>query len=158
MPYVNYRWLGGMLTNYKTIRQSIKRLTNLEKMQEEGVLDRLLKKEALRNLCEIKKLEKVLGGIKEMGGLPDAIVVIDSKEEKIAIEEARRLGIPVVAVVDTNSDPDGIDYIIPGNDDAVKAINFYLAKFADTIIDSKRVFFDTSDDSKNNQEKVIDSQ
>ncbi len=138
MPYVNHRWLGGMLTNYKTIRQSIKRLRDLEKMQEEGVFERLTKKEALQNSREIEKLEKTLGGIKEMGGLPDVVVVIDSKEEHIAIEEAKRLGIPVVAVVDTNSDPDGIDYVVPGNDDAVKAIRFYLANFADAIIDAKQ--------------------
>jgi small subunit ribosomal protein S2 len=155
MPYVNYRWLGGMLTNYKTIRQSIKRLHSLEKMREEGVFERLLKKEALHNTREIKKLEKVLGGIKVMGGLPDAIVVIDSKEEKIAIEEAKRLGIPVVAVVDTNSNPDGIDYIIPGNDDSVKAIRFYLSNFADAIIDTKRVSH-ISESTVDTQEKIIE--
>ena len=138
MPYVNYRWLGGMLTNYKTIRQSIRRLHNLEKMRDQGVFECLTKKESLRNTNEIKKLERVLGGIKNMNGLPDAVVVIDSKKEKIAITEARRLGIPVVAIVDTNSDPDGIDYVIPGNDDAVKAIRFYLSKFADVIIDAKQ--------------------
>ena len=138
MPYVNHRWLGGMLTNYKTIRQSIKRLRDLEKMQEEGVFERLTKKEALHNAREIEKLEKALGGIKDMGGLPDALVVIDSKEEHIAIEEAKRLGIPVVAVVDSNSDPDDIDYVIPGNDDAVKAIRFYLGQFANSIIDARQ--------------------
>ncbi|WP_116963522.1 30S ribosomal protein S2 [Fastidiosibacter lacustris] len=138
MPYVNHRWLGGMLTNYKTIRQSIKRLRDLEKMQEEGVFDRMTKKEALHNEREIEKLEKALGGIKDMGGLPDLLVVIDSKEEHIAIEEAKRLGIPVIAVVDTNSSPDDIDYIIPGNDDAVKAIHFYLSHFADAIIDARK--------------------
>ena len=139
MPYVNHRWLGGMLTNYKTIRQSIKRLRDLEKMREDGTFDRLSKKEALQNTREIEKLERALGGIKDMGGIPDALVVIDSKEEHIAIQEAKRLGIPVVAVVDTNSDPDDIDYIIPGNDDAVKAIRFYLSTFADTILDAKKV-------------------
>jgi len=138
MPYVNHRWLGGMLTNYKTIRQSIKRLRDLEKMREDGTFDRLSKKEALQNTREIEKLERALGGIKDMGGIPDALVVIDSKEEHIAIQEAKRLGIPVVAVVDTNSDPDDIDYIIPGNDDAVKAIRFYLSTFADTILDAKK--------------------
>lgn len=138
MPYVNHRWLGGMLTNYKTIRQSIKRLRDLEKMREDGTFERLTKKEALQNTREIEKLERALGGIKEMGGIPDAIVIIDSKEEHIAIQEAKRLGIPVVAVVDTNSDPDDIDYVIPGNDDAVKAIRFYLSSFADTILDAKK--------------------
>ncbi|WP_119329330.1 30S ribosomal protein S2 [Cysteiniphilum halobium] len=138
MPYVNHRWLGGMLTNYKTIRQSIKRLRDLEKMQEDGTFERMTKKEALRNSREIEKLEKALGGIKEMGGLPDVLVIIDSKEEHIAIEEAKRLGIPVVAVVDSNSSPDDIDYVIPGNDDAVKAIRFYLSRFADAIIDAKQ--------------------
>ncbi|MFZ9034641.1 MAG: 30S ribosomal protein S2 [Francisellaceae bacterium] len=138
MPYVNHRWLGGMLTNYKTIRQSIKRLRDLEKMREDGTFERLTKKEALQYSREIEKLEKVLGGIKDMGGLPDVVVVIDSKEENIAIEEANRLGIPVVAVVDTNSSPDDIDYVIPGNDDAVKAIRFYLSTFADTILTAKQ--------------------
>ncbi len=139
MPYVNHRWLGGMLTNYKTIRQSIKRLRDLEKMRDDGTFERLTKKEALENTRSIEKLDRTLGGIKDMAGLPDAIVVIDSRVEHIAILEARRLGIPVVAVVDTNSDPDGIDYVIPGNDDAVRAIRTYLATFADAIIDGKQV-------------------
>lgn len=137
MPYVSHRWLGGMLTNYKTVRQSIKRLAQLEKMREDGTLESLTKKEMLQNLRTIEKLEKVLGGIKEMGGIPDAIVVIDSNKEHIAIQEAKKLGIKVVAVVDTNSNPEGIDYIIPGNDDAVKAITFYMSKFADAIIDAQ---------------------
>jgi small subunit ribosomal protein S2 len=139
MPYVNHRWLGGMLTNYKTIRQSIKRLRTLEKMSEDGTFERLTKKEALDNTRAIEKLDKTLGGIKDMAGLPDAIVIIDSKVEHIAILEARRLGIPVVAVVDTNSDPDGIDYVVPGNDDAVRAINTYLVAFSDAIINGKEV-------------------
>lgn len=137
MPYVSHRWLGGMLTNYKTVRQSIKRLAQLEKMREDGTLESLTKKEMLQNLRTIEKLEKVLGGIKEMGGIPDAIVVIDSNKEHIAIQEAKKLGIKVVAVVDTNSNPEGIDYIIPGNDDAVKSISFYMSKFADAIIDAQ---------------------
>ena len=137
MPYVNHRWLGGMLTNYKTIRQSIKRLREIEKMQEDGVLERILKKEALNLRREKDKLEHSLGGIKDMGGIPDLLVVIDAKEEHIAITEAKRLGIPVVSVVDTNTDPDGIDYIIPGNDDAVRSIRFYMKHFADAIIDAK---------------------
>lgn len=138
MPYVNHRWLGGMLTNYKTMRQSIKRLRDLQKMKDEGLFERLTKKEALGNTREIIKLEKTLGGIKDMGGLPDIIVVIDSKEEYIAIEEAKRLGIPVVAVVDTNADPAGVNYIIPGNDDAVKSIRFYLQHFADAVIHAQQ--------------------
>ena len=137
MPYVNYRWLGGMLTNYKTIRQSIKRLRSLEKMRDDGVFERLTKKEASRNTREINKLEKALGGIKDMGGLPDVIVVIDSKEEHIAIKEAKRLGISVVAVVDSNSSTDDIDYVIPGNDDALKAIKLYLKHFSDAVINAK---------------------
>ncbi|MDC0535870.1 30S ribosomal protein S2 [Francisellaceae bacterium] len=137
MPYVNHRWLGGMLTNYKTIRQSIKRLRELEKMQEDGSFDRILKKEALTLTREMEKLEHSLGGIKDMGGIPDLLVVIDAKEEHIAITEAKRLGIPVVSVVDTNTDPDGIDYIIPGNDDAVRSIRFYMKHFADTVLNAK---------------------
>ncbi|GAB4221761.1 MAG: 30S ribosomal protein S2 [Francisella sp.] len=137
MPYVSHRWLGGMLTNYKTVRQSIKRLANLEKMRDEGVLESLTKKEMLQNIRTIEKLERVLGGIKEMGGLPDVIFVIDSNKEHIAIKEAQKLGIKVVAVVDTNSDPEGIDYIIPGNDDAVKSISFYMKKVADAVIDAQ---------------------
>ena len=137
MPYVSHRWLGGMLTNYKTVKQSIKRLDQLEKMKEDGSLESLTKKEMLQNLRTIDKLEKVLGGIKEMGGIPDAIVVIDSNRESIAIQEAKKLGIKVVSVVDTNSNPKDIDYIIPGNDDAVKSITFYMNKFADAIIDAQ---------------------
>ena len=137
MPYVSHRWLGGMLTNYKTVKQSIKRLDQLEKMKEDGSLESLTKKEMLQNLRSIDKLEKVLGGIKEMGGIPDAIVVIDSNRESIAIQEAKKLGIKVVSVVDTNSNPKDIDYIIPGNDDAVKSITFYMNKFADAIIDAQ---------------------
>lgn len=137
-PYVNHRWLGGMLTNYKTIRQSIKRLRDLEKMREDGMFDRLTKKEALKVSRDIEKLELSLGGIKNMGGLPDAIVIIDSDEERIAIQEANRLGIPVFGVVDTNSNPDGVDYVIPGNDDAIRAVRFYLSTFADAIIDARQ--------------------
>jgi small subunit ribosomal protein S2 len=137
MPFVSHRWLGGMLTNYKTVKQSIKRLAQLEKMRDDGIFESLTKKEMLQNTRTIAKLEKVLGGIKEMGGIPDAIVVIDSNKEHIAIQEAQKLGIKVVSVVDTNSNPAGIDYIIPGNDDAVKSISFYMSKFADAIIDAQ---------------------
>lgn len=137
MPFVSHRWLGGMLTNYKTVRQSIKKLAQLEKMKEEGSFGSLTKKETLQNMRIIVKSERVIGGIKEMGGIPDAIVVIDSNKEHIAIQEARKLGIKVVAIVDTNSNPEGIDYIVPGNDDAVKSISFYMSKFADAVIDAQ---------------------
>ncbi len=137
MPYVNHRWLGGMLTNYKTVRQSIKRLKDLEKMQEEGQFDRLSKKEGLMKFREMEKLEKCFGGIKNMNGLPDIMFVIDTGYEATAIEEARRLGIPVVAIVDTNSNPDHVDYVIPGNDDAIRAIRLYLKGIVDAILIAK---------------------
>ncbi len=124
--YVNNRWLGGMLTNWKTVRQSIKRLKELEAQSTDGTFDKLTKKEALMRTREMEKLEKSLGGIKNMGGLPDALFVIDADHEHIAIQEANNLGIPVFAVVDTNSDPDGVDYVIPGNDDAIRAVQLYL--------------------------------
>ena len=131
--YVNHRWLGGMLTNWKTVRQSIKRLKDLETMSQDGTFDKLTKKEALVNTREMEKLEKGLGGIKNMGGLPDVLFVIDADHEHIAIKEANNLGIPVVSVVDTNSDPDGVDYVIPGNDDAIRAVQLYLNAAADAI-------------------------
>ncbi|OBT16875.1 30S ribosomal protein S2 [Vibrio sp. UCD-FRSSP16_10] len=124
--YVNNRWLGGMLTNYKTVRQSIKRLKELEAQAQDGTFEKLTKKEALMRTREMEKLEKSLGGIKDMGGLPDALFVIDADHEHIAVKEANNLGIPVYAVVDTNSDPDGVDFIIPGNDDAIRAVQLYL--------------------------------
>ena len=133
MPYVDQRWLGGMLTNYKTIRQSIRRLQDLEKQEEEGGFDQLTKKEALHQRRLMQKLERSLGGIKNIGGLPDALFVIDVQHERIAVSEARKLGIPVFAIVDTNSDPDGIDYVIPGNDDAIRAIRLYVTAAADAI-------------------------
>jgi small subunit ribosomal protein S2 len=129
-PFVNHRWLGGMLTNYKTIRQSIRRYRDLEAQSKDGTFDKLTKKEALMRTRELEKLEKSLGGIKNMGGLPDAIFVIGADHEHIAIKEANNLGIPVVAVVDTNSAPDGVDYIIPGNDDAMRAIRLYAESVA----------------------------
>lgn len=131
--YVNHRWLGGMLTNWKTVRQSIKRLKDLEQQSQDGTFEKLTKKEALMLQREMDKLENSLGGIKDMGGLPDAIFVIDADHEHIAITEARNLGIPVVGVVDTNSNPDGVDYIIPGNDDAIRAIQLYLDAAANAI-------------------------
>jgi small subunit ribosomal protein S2 len=131
--YVNHRWLGGMLTNWKTVRQSIKRLKDLEVQAQDGTFDKLTKKEALMRAREMEKLENSLGGIKDMGGLPDALFVIDADHEHIAIKEANNLGIPVFAVVDTNSDPDGVDFIIPGNDDAIRAVQLYLGSVAATV-------------------------
>jgi small subunit ribosomal protein S2 len=133
MPYVDQRWLGGMLTNYKTIRQSIKRLQELESQAVDGTFELLTKREALQRRRLMEKLERSLGGIKEMAGLPDAIFVIDVMREHIAISEANKLGIPVFGVVDTNSDPDGVDWVIPGNDDAIRAIRLYVTAVADAI-------------------------
>lgn len=134
MPYVDYRWLGGMLTNYKTIRLSIKRLKELEEMFEKSAFSGLTKKEKLTLMREKEKLQRSLEGIKDMGGLPDAIFVIDVGAEKIAVNEAKKLGIPVIGVVDTNNSPDNIDYVIPGNDDAIRSIRFYAKTLADVIL------------------------
>ncbi|WP_048306353.1 30S ribosomal protein S2 [Halomonas sp. PR-M31] len=136
-PFVNHRWLGGMLTNYKTIRQSIKRLRELETMREDGTFEKLTKKEVLMATREQDKLERSIGGIKNMGGLPDALFVIDVDHERIAINEANKLGIPVIGTVDTNSDPDGVDYVIPGNDDSIRAIQIYVKAIADACAKSK---------------------
>ena len=133
MPYVDQRWLGGMLTNYKTIRQSILHLKELETQAEDGTFEMLTKKEALRKHRMMEKLQRSLGGIKNMGGLPDALFVIDVQHERIAVSEANKLGIEVIGVVDTNSDPEGIDYVIPGNDDAIRAIRLYVMGVADAI-------------------------
>ncbi|MCX2982153.1 30S ribosomal protein S2 [Halieaceae bacterium IMCC14734] len=137
MPYVSHRWLGGMLTNYKTIRASIKRLRDLEAQAADGTFDRLTKKEALMRSRDMEKLERSIGGIKEMGGLPDALFVVDVDHERIAITEANKLGIPVIGIVDTNSDPDGVDYVIPGNDDAIRAIKLYVKSVADACLAGK---------------------
>jgi small subunit ribosomal protein S2 len=134
MPYVDERWLGGMLTNFKTVKTSIKRLRDMEAMQADGSFDRMSKKEALLFSREMEKLSKAIGGIKDMNGLPDALFVIDVGYHKIAITEAVKLGVPVVGVVDTNHSPDGIDYIIPGNDDSGKAIQLYAEGAADAIL------------------------
>ena len=134
MPYVDHRWLGGMLTNYKTIRASIKRLRDLETQSQDGTFAKLTKKEALMRTRDLEKLDRSLGGIKDMGGLPDALFVIDVDHERIAITEANKLGIPVIGIVDTNSSPEGVDYIIPGNDDAIRAVQLYLASMADAVI------------------------
>jgi small subunit ribosomal protein S2 len=137
MPYVSHRWLGGMLTNYKTIRVSIKRLRDIEGQQTDGTFAKLTKKEGLMRTREMEKLERSIGGIKNMGGLPDALFVVDVDHERIAITEANKLGIPVIGIVDTNSNPDGVDYIIPGNDDAIRAIKLYVAAVADACIAGK---------------------
>lgn len=136
--YVNTRWLGGMLTNFKTIRKRIDRLNNLNHMEEEGVFDVLPKKEVIKLRSEMEKLEKYLGGIKNMNRLPAAMFVVDPRKERIAILEARKLGIPVVAIVDTNCDPDEVDYVIPGNDDAIRAVKLISAKIADAVIEGRQ--------------------
>ena len=138
MPYVNHRWLGGMLTNFKTIRQSIKRLKDLEAMEADGSLEtRFNRKEALNLRREKEKLERSLGGIKDMNGTPDALFVIDTGYEKIAVAEARKLGIPVIAVVDTNNDPEEIDYVIPGNDDAIRAVQLYVQGASAAVLEGR---------------------
>ena len=137
MPYVSHRWLGGMLTNYKTIRASIKRYRDLESQENDGTFDKLTKKEALMRRRMKEKLEKSIGGIKDMAGLPDALFVVDVEHERIAITEANKLGIPVIGIVDSNSDPDGVDYVIPGNDDAIRAVKLYVSKIADACFSSK---------------------
>ena len=137
MPFVSHRWLGGMLTNYKTIRSSIKRLRELEDQERDGTFAKLTKKEALMRSRMKEKLERSIGGIKEMSGLPDVLFVVDVDHERIAVTEANKLGIPVIGIVDTNSDPDGVDYVIPGNDDAIRAIKLYVAAVADAVIAGK---------------------
>ena len=137
MPYVSHRWLGGILTNYKTIRSSIKRLRDLESQEQDGTFDKLTKKEALMRSRSKDKLDRSIGGIKDMGGLPDALFVVDVDHERIAITEANKLGIPVIGIVDTNSNPDGVDYIIPGNDDAIRAIKLYVTAVADAVMAGK---------------------
>ena len=137
MPYVDHRWLGGMLTNFKTVKASIKRLKELEAMKNDGTFDRMSKREALSLSRELDKLEKSLGGIKEMTALPDAIFVIDVGYHKIAVAEAKKLGIPIVAVVDTNHSPEGIAWIIPGNDDSSRAIRLYARGVADAVLEGK---------------------
>ncbi len=137
MPYVDHRWLGGMLTNFKTLRQSIFRLKELKELQEKGAFAGMIKKEALMLTRELEKLERGLGGIQDIGGLPDALFVVDVGFEHIAVEEARRLKIPVIGIVDTNNSPDNIDYIIPGNDDSMRAVDIYIRCVADAILDAK---------------------
>ncbi len=165
MPYVDHRWLGGMLTNYKTVRQSIKRLKELEAEFDAGSNEGITKKEALMRSRELGKLQHSLGGIKEMGGLPDAIFVIDVGYEKIAITEANKLKIPVIGVVDSNNSPDGVDFLIPGNDDAIRAIRLYVGAVADAIIGAREkaragldeeeyIEIDESSDNKGKEKKA----
>ena len=137
MPYIDQRWLGGTLTNYKTIRQSIRRLTELETQAEDGTFDLLTKKEGLQRRRLMDKLQRSLGGIKDMGGLPDALFVVDVHHERIAVTEANKLGIPVIGVVDTNSSPDGVDFVIPGNDDAIRAVQMFVTAIADAVEEGK---------------------
>ena len=137
MPYVSHRWLGGMLTNYKTIRSSIRKYRDLEQQKADGTFDKLTKKEALMRQRQMDKLELSIGGIKDMGGLPDALFVVDVDHERIAITEANKLGIPVIGIVDSNSDPDGVDFVIPGNDDAIRAIKLYVTAAADAVVAGK---------------------
>ena len=137
MPYVSHRWLGGMLTNYKTIRASIGRYRDLETQQKDGTFEKITKKEVLMRTRMKDKLENSIGGIKDMNGLPDILFVVDVDHERIAVNEANKLGIRVVGIVDTNSDPDGIDYVIPGNDDSIRAIKLYVASAADAVLEGK---------------------
>jgi small subunit ribosomal protein S2 len=137
-PYVDYRWLGGMLTNYKTVKQSIKRLKDIEAMSRDGTLDKLPKKEALQYQREIVKFDRSLGGIKDMNGLPDALFVIDVGYQKGAVAEATKLGIPVIGVVDTNHSPEGVAYVIPGNDDSNRAIRLYVRGVADAVLEGRQ--------------------
>ena len=138
MYYVNQRWLGGMLTNYQTIRKSIDRLEEIAKMSEDGTFDLLPKKEVAQLEHEYERLDRFLGGIKDMGGLPDLIYIVDPKKEHIAINEAKKLGIPVVAILDTNADPDEVDYPIPGNDDAIRSVKLITQTMADAVLEGKQ--------------------
>ncbi|MGI6174912.1 MAG: 30S ribosomal protein S2 [Christensenellales bacterium] len=138
MFYVSQRWLGGMLTNFKTIRLRINRLNKIDKMEEDGDFERLPKKEVIKLCAEREKLQRNLGGIREMKDLPGALFIVDPRKEHIAIQEARNLGIPIVAIVDTNCDPDEVDYIIPGNDDAIRAVKLISSKMADAVIEARQ--------------------
>ena len=138
MFYVNTRWLGGTLTNYQTIRKRIQHLQKLEEMEEDGTFTVLPKKEVMKLQAEKEKLDRFLGGIKDMTGLPDAVYVVDPRKERIAVAEAKKLGIPVIAIVDTNCDPDEIDYVIPGNDDAIRAVRLITSKLADAVIEGRQ--------------------
>ena len=156
MYYVNARWLGGMLTNFKTIRRRIDRLAQLRKMEEDGTFDRLPKKEVGKLELEIEKLEKFMGGIRTMNKLPGALFVVDPRKEKIAVSEAKKLGIPVVAIVDTNCDPDEVDYVIPGNDDAIRAVKLIAQTMADAIIEGRQGVQEAAEDAA--EEAVADAE
>ena len=147
MFYVNQRWLGGMLTNFKTIQTRIGRLKSLEKMQEDGTFDLLPKKEVIKLKHEMEKLEKNLGGIKEMKGIPDIMFIVDPRKEKIAIQEAHILGIPIVSIVDTNCDPEEVDYVIPGNDDAIRAVKLIVSKMADAVVEANQGAQDNNEEA-----------
>ena len=138
MHYVNARWLGGMLTNFRTIRHRIDRMEQLKKMREDGTFDLLPKKEVVKLELEIEKLEKFLGGVKDMNQLPQALFIVDPRKERIAVSEARKLNIPIVAIVDTNCDPDEIDYVIPGNDDAIRAVKLIAGAMADAVLEGRQ--------------------
>ena len=138
MPYVNARWLGGMMTNFNTIQLRIRRLNQLRRMEENGTFDMLPKKEVVKLRLEIEKLEKYLGGIQNMKGLPGALFIVDPRKERIAVSEARKLNIPIVAIVDTNCDPDEIDYVIPGNDDAIRAVKLIAGRMADAVLEGRQ--------------------
>ncbi len=161
MFYINQRWLGGLLTNFDTIKKSIDKLKKLEAMKEEGVLELLPKKEAMKLSKEMGRLQKILGGIKDMTELPGALFVIDIKRERLAIHEARKLGIPIVAVVDTNCNPEEIDWVIPGNDDAIRAIKLFCSKVANACIEGERAYQETlnaesdKDFDEENEEDVV---
>lgn len=146
MPYVNARWLGGMLTNFKTIQRRIKRLAQLKAMEEDGTFDLLPKKEVVKLKLEIEKLEKFMGGITEMKHQPAAMFIVDPRKERIAVAEAKKLGIPIVAIVDTNCDPDEVDYVIPGNDDAIRAVRLISAAMADAVMEGKQMNNDAAEE------------
>ncbi len=156
MFYINQRWLGGLLTNFKTIKKSIDKLKKLESMKEEGIFDMLPKKEAMKLSKEMGRLQKLLGGIKDMTELPGALFIIDLKREQLAVNEAKKLGIPIVAVVDTNCNPEEVDYVIPGNDDAIRAIKLFCSKIANGVIEGKRIYEETinAESDKENEEEV----
>lgn len=157
MPFVSRRWLGGMLTNFKTVKQSIRRLKELEQLLESGGLDRMSKKEGLGLKRELDKLNLSLGGIKDMDGLPDALFIIDVGHERIAVAEAMKLGIPIVAVVDTNNTPDGVDYVIPGNDDAIRAVNLYAEGVANAVLDARMTITDAAGGSRDDFVEMDDA-
>ncbi len=157
MPFVNQRWLGGMLTNFSTIRKRINRLLELENKEEEGYFEGLPKKEVSKLLHEREKLQKFLGGIRDMQEIPGAVYIVDPRKEKIAVAEARKLGIPIISIVDTNCDPDEIDYVIPGNDDAIRAIRLITSKMAEAVLEGKQGLQIAQDEAKAEAESKMES-